>query len=52
MPTSLPIRRDGRSRARPSLFVLWAIALCTASIAIEWLDPAPMDVAAAWVVSP
>ena len=51
MPTTLPIRRV-TSRARPSLFLLWAIALCTASIAIEWLDPAPMDVAAAWVVSP
>ena len=50
MPTSLPRRR--KSSTRPSLFLLWAIALFTASIAIEWLDPVPMDVAAAWVVSP
>ena len=51
MPTLLPARRR-KSFARPSLFLLWVIALFAANIAIEWLDPAPMDVAAAWVVSP
>ena len=52
MPTSLPLDRREKPRLRPSLFVVWAIALFTATIAIEWLDPAPTDVAAAWVVSP
>jgi hypothetical protein len=51
MPTLL-MPRTSRVRARPSMFLLWAIALCAASVAIECLDPAPMDVAAAWIASP
>ena len=50
MPTSLPARRA--LRKPPTLFLIWTITLLFACVAIEFVDPAPMDVAAAWIAAP
>ena len=49
MPTTLPIRR----RSRPDLFVVFLLALTAAFFVVEIIDPAPVEVeAAAMVTSP
>lgn len=51
MPTSLPIRPSSGLR-RPALVLVFLLAFAVASVVIEIVDPAPMDVEAAWVASP
>ena len=50
MPTTLPARRA--RRRPPTFFLVWVVALLFACIAIELVDPAPMDLAAAFVAAP
>ena len=49
MPTLLPNRT---ARRTPVLFGLFLCALFAASFVVEVVDPAPMDVEAAWLASP
>ena len=49
MPTSLPKRVR---RRRPDMFIVLLMALGAAFLVIEILDPAPMQVEAAWLASP
>jgi hypothetical protein len=50
MPTSLPSRPI--RRAKLDIWVVFVVALATGFFVVELLDPAPMDVAAAWVAAP
>lgn len=49
MPTLLPIVREPKT---PVVFLVFLCALFASAFAIEMIDPAPIDVAAASISSP